>query len=40
MHYAYTHVVGTSGGNTADMIEALEMMSAGLDPAGLVTHVG
>lgn len=40
VHYAYTHVVGTSGGNTADMIEALEMMSAGLDPAGLVTHVG
>ena len=35
VHYAYTHVVGTSGGNTADMIEALEMMSAGLDPAGL-----
>ena len=40
VHYAYTHVVGTSGGNTADMIEALEMMSAGPDPAGLVTHVG
>ena len=40
VHYAYTHVVGTSGGNTADMIEALKMMSEGLDPAGLVTHVG
>ena len=25
---------------TLGMIEALEMMSAGLDPAGLVTHVG
>ena len=40
VHYAYTHVVGTSGGNTDDMKEALRMMSADLDPAGLVTHVG
>jgi threonine dehydrogenase-like Zn-dependent dehydrogenase len=40
VHYASTHVVGTSGGNTDDMKEALSMMAAGLDPAGLVTHVG
>ena len=40
VHYARTHIVGTSGGNTDDMIEALEMMSRGLDPAGLVTHIG
>ena len=40
VHYAYTHVVGTSGGNNDDMVEALEMMSKGLDPAGLVTHIG
>ena len=40
VHYAYTHVVGTSGGNTDDMIEALDLMSKGLDPAGLVTHIG
>lgn len=40
VHYASTHVVGTSGGNTNDMKEALEMMGKGLDPAGLVTHVG
>lgn len=40
VHYAYTHVVGTSGGNTDDMKEALKLMSAGLDPAGLVTHIG
>lgn len=40
VHYAYTHIVGTSGGNTDDMKEALEVMTAGLDPAGLVTHVG
>ena len=40
VHYAYTHVVGTSGGNTDDMVEALDMMSKGLDPARLVTHIG
>ena len=40
VHYAYTHIVGTSGGNTNDMKEALEIMSRGLDPAGLVTHIG
>lgn len=40
VHYAYTHVVGTSGGNTDDMIEAIDMMGKGLDPAGLVTHIG
>ncbi len=40
VHYAYTHIVGTSGGNTDDMKEALALMSAGLDPAGLVTHIG
>ncbi|MBR4336832.1 MAG: zinc-binding dehydrogenase [Bacteroidaceae bacterium] len=40
VHYAYTHVVGTSGGNTDDMREALHLMADGLDPAGLVTHVG
>ncbi len=40
VHYAYTHIVGTSGGNTNDMKEALTVMTAGLDPAGLITHVG
>ena len=40
MHYASTHVVGTSGGNTEDMKEALDIMGRGLDPAGMVTHVG
>jgi len=40
VHYAYTHLVGTSGGNTDDMNEALKMMAKGLDPAGLVTHIG
>lgn len=41
VHYAGTHIVGTSGGNTADMIESLEMMSKGLlNPAVMVTHIG
>ena len=40
VHYASTHLVGTSGGNTDDMREALDMMSKGMDPAGLVTHIG
>ena len=40
VHYNFTHIVGTSGGNNKDMEEALEMMSDGLDPAGLVTHIG
>lgn len=40
VHYASTHVVGTSGGNTDDMKEALDLMGKGMDPAGLVTHIG
>ena len=41
VHYAFTHIVGTSGGNTDDMVEALEMMSDGrLNPAAMITHVG
>ena len=41
VHYGSTHIVGTSGGNTADMVEALNMMSKELiNPAAMVTHVG
>ncbi len=40
IHYAATHVTGTSGGNNNDMIEALQCMAEGLDPAGLITHIG
>lgn len=41
VHYNSTHIVGTSGGNTDDMIESLEMMADGrLNPAALITHVG
>jgi len=40
VHYAFTHIVGTSGGNTDDIKESLDMMKKGLDPAGLITHIG
>ncbi|MCI8852932.1 MAG: zinc-binding dehydrogenase [Lachnospiraceae bacterium] len=41
VHYASTHVVGTSGGNTSDMREAIALMNAGkIDPAAMVTHIG
>ncbi len=41
VHYAFTHIVGTSGGNTDDMKEALQMMAEGsINPAGMITHIG
>ncbi len=41
VHYASTHVVGTSGGNTDDMKESLKMMEQGLiNPAAMITHIG
>lgn len=41
VHYASTHVVGTSGGNVDDMKESIAMMSDGrMNPAVMITHVG
>jgi threonine dehydrogenase-like Zn-dependent dehydrogenase len=41
VHYGLTHIVGTSGGNTEDMKESLEMMSQEIvNPVPMVTHVG
>lgn len=40
VHYQFTHIVGTSGGNNDDMKESLQYFEKGLDPAGLVTHIG
>lgn len=41
IHYSNHHVVGSSGGNTDDMREALELMGKGLlNPAVMITHVG
>ena len=40
VHYEATHLTSTSGGNYDDMAEALVYLSKGLDPAGMVTHIG
>ncbi|MGB8490655.1 MAG: zinc-binding dehydrogenase [Bacteroidales bacterium] len=41
VHYAFTHLVGTSGGNTDDMRESLKLMEEGrINPAVMITHVG
>ena len=41
VHYASTHIMGTSGGNTEDMREALRLVEQGeLNPAVMLTHVG
>ena len=41
VHYGATHICGTSGGNTDDMLESLKMMEAGkLNPSVMITHVG
>lgn len=41
VHYNSTHVMGTTGGNTADMIESLKLTAAGrIDPSVMITHIG
>jgi threonine dehydrogenase-like Zn-dependent dehydrogenase len=41
VHYAAHHLVGTSGGNTQDMRDSLDMMAAGtITPASMITHIG
>ena len=41
VHYAFTHIVGTSGGNTDDMRESLRLISEGkINPAVMITHIG
>ncbi|MDR1293243.1 MAG: zinc-binding dehydrogenase [Clostridiales Family XIII bacterium] len=41
VHYNATHITGTSGGNTNDMVEALELATLErTNPAILVTHIG
>jgi len=41
VHYNYHKVVGTSGGNTDDMKEILQLMSDGIiDPSFMISHVG
>jgi threonine dehydrogenase-like Zn-dependent dehydrogenase len=41
VHYSFTHIVGTSGGNTDDMRESLKLMAEGkINPAVMITHIG
>ncbi len=41
VHYNYHKVLGTSGGNTDDMREALQLMSEGkINPSAMITHIG
>ncbi len=41
VHYSATHIVGTSGGNTDDLKEALELMANGIiNPSSMITHIG
>jgi L-sorbose 1-phosphate reductase len=41
VHYAFTHIVGTSGGNTDDMRESLKLMAEKkINPAVMITHIG
>lgn len=41
VHYNQTHIIGTSGGNTDDMLECLKLMAEGtINPASMITHIG
>lgn len=41
VHYEGTHIVGTSGGSTEDMMESLDLSSEGkINPSFMVTHIG
>lgn len=41
VHYASTHLVGTTGGNRDDMAECLELIGSGaVNPSSMITHVG
>lgn len=41
VHYEGTHIVGTSGGSTGDMLESIELSEKGLiNPSFMITHVG
>jgi hypothetical protein len=41
VHYSSHHILGTTGGNTDDMREAIALMTAGrINPAAMITHIG
>ena len=40
-HYTSTHILGTTGGNNDDLLEALQLAAKGeINPSVMVTHVG
>ncbi len=41
VHYTSAHILGTTGGNTDDLVQAIDLAAKGLiNPAVMVTHVG
>jgi hypothetical protein len=41
VHYTSSHIIGTTGGNTDDLIEAIDLASKELiTPAVMITHIG
>ena len=41
IHYLSHHIIGTSGGNTADMKDSLRLMNSGrINPVAMITHIG
>ena len=41
VHYNATHVAGNSGGNTDDLIEAVDLMARSvINPSSMITHIG
>jgi len=41
IHYNSTHIIGTTGGNTEDMMESLALIAEGrINPASMITHIG
>jgi threonine dehydrogenase-like Zn-dependent dehydrogenase len=41
VHYMSHHIVGTSGGNTDDMLDSMRLMDNGLiNPVAMITHIG
>lgn len=41
VHYTSAHIIGTTGGNNDDLMEALELAAKGkIRPAVMVTHIG
>ncbi len=41
MHYAFHHIVGTSGGNTEDMKISIRLMAEDrIHPSAMITHIG